>query len=205
MIITTFTGTSKRVFRIMKLWDIIKNVGGAAIQVALPGTGTLIVKTINELLPDDDKLPVDATGDQLNNAINKLPPEQQAQVLNKEYDIEIEQIRQSHSSLQIMLQANAVSTHTTRPKIAYQAFQVIAFSTVSIVSAWCFAVISGNVDIIKNIEQSWLFILGVITPLVTVLHAYFGVLRDETKDKFNAAQGHKVDPVGGLIGKLFKR
>lgn len=189
----------------MKLWDIIKNVGGAALQVALPGTGTLIVEGINALLPDDEKLPVDATGDQIGDAIGKLPPEQQSQVLMKEYDVKKEQIVQSYSALKTMLEANGKSTHTTRPKIAYQAFQVIAFSTISVVSVWCFAVVTGNVAMIETIERSWLFIFGVITPLVTVLHAYFGVLRDETKDRFNAAQGHKVDPVGGLIGKLFKR
>tara|TARA_R110000772_G_scaffold24212_9_gene64149 strand:- start:3507 stop:4076 length:570 start_codon:yes stop_codon:yes gene_type:complete len=189
----------------MKLWDIIKNVGGAVIQTALPGAGTLIVEGVNAFLSDEDKLPVNATGDQIGEAINKLPPEQQAQVLTKEYDVKIEQIKKSYDTLQVMLEANGKSTHTTRPKIAYQAFQVIAFSTISVVGSWCFAVVSGNVEMIETIERSWLFILGVITPLVTVLHAYFGVLRDETKDRFNAAQGHKVDPVGGLIGKLFKR
>ncbi len=188
----------------MKLWDIVKTVGSSVISNAVPG-GSLIVEGINALLPDDKQLPVDATGNQVNSAISNLPPEQQAQVLNKEYDVKLEQIKQSHSSLQTMLEVNATSTHTTRPKIAYQAFQVIAFSTISVIFAWSFAVITGNTEMVDTIERSWLFILGVITPLVTVLHAYFGVLRDETKDKFNAAQGHKVDPVGGLIDKLFKR
>lgn len=188
----------------MKLWDIVKTVGSSVISNAVPG-GSLIVDGINALLPDDKKLPVDATGDQVSNAISQLPPEQQAKVLTKEYDVKLEQIKQSHGSLQTMLEANAQSTHTTRPKIAYQAFQVIAFSTVSVVFAWCFAVISGNTEMVDTVERSWLFILGVIGPLVTVLHAYFGVLRDETKDRFNAAQGHKVDSVGGFIGKLLKR
>lgn len=188
----------------MKLWDIVKTVGSSVIANAVPG-GSLIVEGINALLPDGKKLPVNATGDQVSSAINNLPPEQQVQVLNKEYDVEIEQIKQSHSSLQTMLEANAQSKHTTRPKIAYQAFQVIAFSTISVVSAWCFTVFTGNTEMIDTIERSWLFILGVITPLVTVLHAYFGVLTNESKDRLNAAQGHKVDPVGGLIGKLFKR
>lgn len=188
----------------MKLWDIIKTVGSSAISNMVP-CGSLIVEGINALLPDDKQLPVDATGDQVNSAISHLPPEQQAQILNKEYDVKIEQIKQSYSALKTMLSANAQSTHTTRPKIAYQAFQVIAFSTVSVVSAWCFAVVSGNTEMVDTVERSWLFILGVITPLVTVLHAYFGVLNNESKDRLNAAQGHKVDPVGGFIGKLFKR
>lgn len=31
----------------MKLWDIVKSVGSAALQVALPGTGSLIVGALN--------------------------------------------------------------------------------------------------------------------------------------------------------------
>lgn len=189
----------------MKLWDIIKNVGSAAIQTALPGTGTLIVEGVNAFLGDNDKLPVDATGDQITNAINKLPPEQQSQVLMKEYDVDIEQIRQSHSSLQTMLQANAQSKHTTRPKIAYQAWLVVGFVTLLFGTGWFIAVVTGDSEMIKSIENSYMFVGFLLAPLIVWLNAYFGVLRDEAKDKFNAAQGHKVDPVGGLIGKLFKR
>ena len=188
----------------MNLGSILKTVGSGLIKTLVPGGG-MIIDAVNGFLPDDKKLPNTATGQDAQNAINTLTPEQRASVLEKEYDVEMEQIKQSYGALTTMLEANAKSTHTTRPKIAYQAFQVIAFSTISVISAWCFAVLTGNVDMISKIETSWLFILGVITPLVTVLHAYFGVLRDETKDRFNAAQGHKVDPVSGLIGKLFKR
>ena len=188
----------------MNLGDILKTVGSGLIKTLVPGGG-MIIDVVNGFLPDDKKLPNDATGEQAQSAINGLPPEQRASVLEKEYDVKIEQIKQSYGALNTMLSANAKSTHTTRPKIAYQAFQVIAFSTISVISAWSFAVVTGNVNMIAKIESSWLFVLGVITPLVTVLHAYFGVLRDETKDRFNAAQGHKVDPVSGLIGKLFKR
>ena len=187
----------------MNLGDILKTVGSGLISTLVPG-GSAIIAGINMLLPDDKKLPDNATGEQTKSAIDSLPVEQRASVLEKQYDVKIEQIRQSHSSLQVMLEANSKSTHTTRPKIAYQAFQVIAFSTIAVIASWCFAVVSANVDMIEKIESSWLFVLGVITPLVTVLHAYFGVLRDETKDRFNAAQGHKVDPVSGLIKKLFK-
>lgn len=185
----------------LRLWDIIKTVGSSVISNTVPG-GSLIIDGINELLPDDKKLPVDATGDQVSDAINSLPPEQQADILMKEYDVQIK----AYDSLQTMIEANSRSLHTTRPKIAYQSFQVVAFSTLSVVFAWCYAVITGNsdmVDMVDMVERSWLFILGAVGPLVTVLHAYFGVLTHESKDRLNAAQGHKVDPVGGLFKKLF--
>lgn len=188
----------------MKVWDILKNVGSAAIQTALPGVGTLIVQGVNTMLSDDDQLPVDATGDQIGDAINKLPPEQQSQVLMKSYDVKLEQIKQSHSSLQTMLKANVQSTHTTRPKIAYQSFQVIAYSNVVAISIWAWAVINSDTPL-TSLNNSWPFLLTVTGSLTTLLLAYFGILRDEKKDDLNAAQGHKVDPIGGMIGKLFKR
>jgi hypothetical protein len=66
-------------------------------------------------------------------------------------------------------------------------------------------VITGDVDMIAKIEGSYMFAGVLIAPLVVWLNSYFGVLRDEAKDKMNAAQGHKVDPVAGLIGKIFKK
>ncbi len=189
----------------MNLGDILKTVGSGLIQTLLPGTGSLIVAGINEFLPGDKQLPNNATGEQAQSAIDELSPELRASVLEKQYDVKIEHIKQSYGALNTMLSANAQSTHTTRPKIAYQSFQVIAFSTISVIAVFCFAVVTGNIEMIEVIKGSWLFIFGVITPLVTVLHAYFGVLTNESKDRLNAAQGHKVDPVSGLIGKLFKK
>jgi len=188
----------------MNLGDILKTVGTGLIASIAGPAAPLIIGGLNAILPSDKQLPDNATGQDAQNAIDTLTPEQRASVLEKEYDVKIEQIKQSYGALNTMLEANSKSTHTTRPKIAYQAFQVIAFSTISVVFVFCLAVLSGDVEMIKTIKDSWLFIFGVITPLVTVLHSYFGVLRDETKDRFNAAQGHKVDPVSGLIGKLFK-
>ena len=189
----------------MKIWEIIKSVGSAALQVALPGTGTLIVEGINALLPDDDKLPLDATGDQVGDAINKLPPEQQAQVICKEYDVKKEQITKSYDTLQTMLKADEKSTQTTRPKIAYQAWLVVGFVTVLFGSGWFYAVITGDVEMIQAIKDSYMFVGFLLAPLIVWLNAYFGILRDEASNKMNAAQGLKADPMGGLIGKLLKR
>tara|TARA_R110002020_G_scaffold475890_1_gene713773 strand:+ start:36560 stop:37126 length:567 start_codon:yes stop_codon:yes gene_type:complete len=188
----------------MKLWDIIKNLGSAAIQTALPGTGTLIVEGVNAFLGDADKLPLSATGDEISEAINKLPPEQQAEVLTKEYDVKIEQIKQSHKSLQTMLEADAKNKQSTRPKIAYQAWQVIGFVTLLFSFGWFYSVVTGDADMLKVIKDSYMFVGFLLAPLILWVNAYFGVLRDEAKDRLNSAQGHKVDPVTGLIGKLFK-
>lgn len=184
----------------MKLLDIIKTVGSVAISNLIPG-GSLIVDAVNEFLPDDKKLPADPTGDQINNAIKILPADKQADLLSREFDVQVKKL----DTLQVMLQANEQSKQTTRPKIAYQSFLVIAFSTITIVTTYAIAVVTSDEEMVAAIENSWLFILGVIGPLVTVLHAYFGVLTEESKDRFNAAQGHKVEPLKGLLSKLLNR
>lgn len=185
----------------MNLGDILKTVGSGLIQTLLPGTGSLIVAGINEFLPINEQLPETATVEQANSALNSLPPEHRASLLEKEYDVKME----AYNTLQVMLQANAQSKHTTRPKIAYQAWQVVGATTIAFVFGWLFAVVNGDVEMISKIENSYMFAGMLIAPLIVWLNAYFGVLRDEAKDKLNSAQGHKVDPVAGLIGKLFKK
>ena len=183
----------------MKLGDILKTVGTGLIATYAGPAAPLIIGGINNFLSDDDKLPENATVEQANTAISKLTPEQQASVLEKEYDVKIE----AYNTLQVMLQANAQSKHTTRPKIAYQSFQVIAFVNIVAISLWAWAVINSD-NPLASINDSWAFIGTLTGTLTTLLYAYFGILRDESKDKMNSAQGHKVDPVSGLIGKLFK-
>ena len=111
----------------MKLWDVIRSVGSAALQVALPGTGSLIVGAVNELLPNDKKLTANATGDDISSAISSLPPAQQATILSKEFDVSITQIKESNSTVRAMLESDANNPHTTRPYIAKGAFHIIAF------------------------------------------------------------------------------
>lgn len=185
----------------MKLGDILKTVGSGLIQTLLPGTGSLIVAGINEFLPINKQLPETATVEQANSALNSLPPEHRASLLEKEFDVKME----AYNTLQVMLQANAQSKHTTRPKIAYEVWQVVGITTIAFVFGWLFAVVTGNTEMISKIENSYMFAGMLIAPLIVWLNSYFGVLRDEAKDKLNSAQGHKVDPVAGLIGKLFKK
>lgn len=187
----------------MKLWDIVKSVGSVAIQTALPGTGSLIVGAVNELLPDDKKLPNTATGDDLSNAINTLPPEQQSQVLLKEYDVSIEGIKQSHSTIRAMLDSEAKAPHTTRPYIAKGSFHVVAFVTLVMVCTWASGVFSGNDKMVEAVTDGWPWVLAVIGPLVTLLYSYFGVLRKESENKMNAANGLRAGTgVGSILGKM---
>ncbi len=190
----------------MKLWDIVKTVGSAALQVALPGTGSLIVGAVNELLPDDKKLPEGATGDQAMTAIAGLPPEQQTSVMEKELDVTIEDIKQSHNTVRVMLESDAKNPHSTRPYIAKGSFHVVAFTTIVTISVWAYGVFVQNEGIVSAVMGGWQFVLAVTGPLVTLLWAYFGILKKEHKNKLDAANGSVTPPgIAGLVASLFKK
>lgn len=181
------------------IWDIVKTVGSGAISALVPGGGA-IISLVNSFLGDDDKLPENATGDQAVDAIKKLPPDKRAEVMCKKIDVDLEQIKQSYGTLQAMLTSNATSTHTTRPYIAKGAFHVIAFAVITVISIFAYGVSVGDADMITAIVDGWYFILAVIGPLVTVLLAYFGVLKQEHRDKLDAAGGNTKP--SGIVGAV---
>ena len=195
----------------MDLWEIAKSVGSGLLQTALPGVGTLIVNSINDELPEDSKLPVTATGEDAIAAIKGLPPERRADLMDRQFDVDIAQIKESHSTVRTMLESDAASPHTTRPKIAYQAFQVVGTTTLITISLWAYAVATGNDKMVKTVMDGWPFVLGVVAPLVILLHAYFGVLKQEHKNRLDAAGGMPTDPstnqsaIMGKIAKLLNR
>ena len=184
----------------MKIWDIAKSIGATALQVALPGTGSLIVNAVNEFLPDNQKLPATATGHDIETAIDSLPAEQRAAVMLKEFDVDIAQIQESNTTLRAMLASDAVNPHSTRPRIALGSFYVVAFVDVVVISTWAYGVVTGDEKLVSAIVDGWQFVLAVIAPLVALLWAYFGILKQEHKNTLDAANGAAHPP--GLVGLI---
>jgi len=189
----------------MKLWDIIRTVGTGIISTTVPG-GALLVGAVNELLPEDKKLPTDATGDQVKHALNGLPPTDRARILEKEYDVDIAAIQESHSTVRTMLESDAKNPHTTRPYIAKHSFHVVAFTVVITILLWAYGILKADTTMVKTIVNGWPFLLAAIAPLVVLLQAYFGVLKKEHQDRL-AAAGGQTRPTGiaGLITALVKK
>lgn len=183
----------------MKLFDILKKVGGGIIKTVIPGSG--IISVVNEILTGDDKLSDDATGDDVSRAISSLPSAERTQLLNREFDVKIEKLK----TIQTMLTADAMTPHTTRPYIAKQSFHVVALVTIAIIGMWSYGVGTANAIMIKAIMEGWPFILAVTAPLVVILQAYFGVLKSEQKNKLDASNGiSQPSGIAGFIGNLIK-
>jgi hypothetical protein len=188
----------------MKLWDIVKTVGSGIISSVVPG-GPAIVGLINDFLPDDAKLPANATGEQAQDALATIPAADRAQLMDKQFDVDITNIKQSHSTVRTMLESDAANPHSTRPYIAKQAFHVIALSVSLTMLMWAYAVITANEAMVKTIMDGWPFIVGINGTLITLLLAYFGVLRKEHKQKLDAAGGHSSNGIAGAITSLLSK
>lgn len=189
----------------MDLWSVVRAVGAGVISSVVPG-GSAIIGAVNAMLPDDQKLPETATGNDVQAAIHGMPPEQAAALKSKEYDLDITQIQESNATVRAMLDSDAKNPHTTRPYIAKQAFHVVAFTCVSIITLWAVAIATDNEKMVTAIMDGWQFILAVIGPLVTLLWAYFGILRQEHRQRMNAAAGAPTHAgITGLISVLTNR
>ena len=169
------------------LWDIALKVGGGIITDLVPG-GRAIVSAVNAFMPDDKQLPSGATGSDVTSAISSLPADQRAEVMGKQFEVDITQIKEAHSTVRTMLEADAITPHTTRPKIALGAFRVVSFTIITAISIWAYGVTTGNEAMVKAVTEGWPFVIAVIAPLVTLLLAYFGILKQEQKTYYYMEQ-----------------
>ena len=196
-----------------KIWDILKKVGSSVIENVVPG-GSLVIDAVNAFLPDDSKLPATATGLQAYSAVMSLPAEQQAEVFNKQLDVDLTFIKESSATMQAMLTADATNPQSTRAKIAWWAFVFTAvFSGIVgavIVWAYGFAIYKQDADLVKQVVDGWPFVLAILTAVTgtfsLLLRAYFGILQKEHEQKVAGATGNfKPGAIESIIGAMSRR
>lgn len=185
----------------MDFKSILKTVGSGLISNLVPG-GSAIVAGINAFLPDDKKLPDNATGEQAQSAISSLPPETQAQVLCKEHDVTIEEIRGFTDRFKAMADVDK-SGNTTRPEIAKMMAQVVCFTIIVVVSMYAYAIASHDTSMIKAINEGWPMLTAIIATPTALLRAYFAMRTKEKQQKYEAATGTSAP--ASLLTLLFKK
>lgn len=189
----------------MKLFDIIKKVGGGIISTVVPGGG-LILGAVNALLPSDKQLTSAATGADVSVAVASLSASDRLALESKEFKVDITKIKESYSTVRTMLEKDASNPHSTRPHIALGSFYVIAFCVIVAVGAWSYGVVISDDAMVNTIMGGWQFILAMIGPLVTLLWSYFGVLKAEHKNKLDAANGSSTPSgITGLLSTLISK
>ena len=187
----------------MNIFNIIKNAGIGIFRDIVPG-GKEILAAINAFLPDNKKMGGAVTVEAVEANLRDLTPEQYVKVSALEFNVKIEELRQSHETLRTMLDANAISKHTTRPFIAKWSFVLVAIITLLIVVAWASAVMANKPLLVEAIMGGWPFVVALLVPFFTLLKAYFGVLKEEEAQRLNAANKVPIQQIGGLVSRIFK-
>jgi len=190
----------------MKLGSILTKIGSSIIRDVVPGGG-LIIDAVNAFLPQDKKLPENATGRQATQAVNTLTPDQQAQILSKELDVEIAEIT-SWAQIQDSLARADQSGSSTRPRIALMMAEIVGFVVVAFASMFIIAIFRDQTDMIEKLTNAWPLILAVIATPTVLLRAYFGMRTKEKKARYQMAAGNMEEPntsIWGDIISAFKR
>jgi len=188
----------------MDIWDIVKKVGAGVISDLVPG-GRQVVGIVNELLDEGKKLPLTATGSQVEEAIRGMTPTQKALLMEKQFDVEVIDLKESNSTLRAMLASDAANPHTTRPRVVLGMFRVVAFSVTTTTSLWAYAVATDNDVMVAAVTNGWPFMLSIIGPFLVVINAYFGILRAEHQTRIYAASGTAPQSLVGLLSSFIKK
>lgn len=177
----------------MNWQNVINSIKGVAPQLAGMLVGGPVGAVAGQLLAG--ALGTEPEPAAIMNALTNDP-----QALEKVRNLELEHFKVQASVLNTALVQDAITPHTTRPKIALQSFQISAFASIIAISVWAVSVLTGE----TSLNESWPFVATIITPFAILVRGYMGILRDESANKLNGANGIAAVS-GGLVGKLFKR
>ena len=179
----------------MKIWDIIFKAGKVALSVVAPGAVTLI----NEFLPEDKKLPENATGEQAKTAIESLPPEQAAQIFSKELDVEITEIQEYTKVISALAEVDKTGS-STRPFIARLMAWQVFLSGMFFSSSLSYAIITQDSEMIGQLQTTWPLALAILATPTALLRAYFAMRTKEKKARYDMTA--HVEPQGNTLSQI---
>lgn len=161
--------------------------------------GLAALPIINAFLPDDKKLPVDATGDQAQAAVKSLPPIEQSKIELAEINLEVEQERGRTERYKAMCESDG---QETRAKTVNKAMNALITLSLIFVCAISYVYIQEGAKVAFSYELAAVY--GVVTSTFAyVVRAYFGDLRAETKSRH--ATIDDKPRAESLISALLKR
>jgi len=180
----------------MNIGKILLQAGEAVVSAVVPG-GAQIISLVNSLLPPDQQLHPNATGNQAQAAVDTLPPDQKAAVLMKDMDVQIAESKDWSGVVASLAVADGPGS-STRPQIAEQMAHLVIGVTLML------ALAMGWVCIQTGVLPSWEEITALLALPTVLLRAYFGLRTDEKKARYAAASGAEVLQ-GGTLSNLLKQ
>ena len=176
----------------------IKKVGGAVLSTVIPGSAG-IIKLVNDFLPVGRRLGEDATGHQVEEAIEALPPEHKAALLSKQLDVEITEIKEHTAVVQTLAEVDKAGA-STRPRIAIIMAYVVAGTIGIFVLVWAIAILGNKAETLKQLAAAWPMMLSILTPPVALLRGYFGMRTKEKQSRYSTAFGLPLK--GGFLTEM---
>jgi len=186
----------------MKFGSILKNIGVGLLS-SNP-VGASILGAVNMFMPDDKKLPDGSTGEQVKAAVDSLPPEQKASLMEKEIELEMEQEKGWTERYKVMSEADGQST---RPQIALMMAKVFAAQLLMFMVILAYAVTTEGMSVL-NQPYLWTVFAALTATPAGILGKYFGELRKEQGNRL-AATGEVKDEnkasLTKIIGSIWKK
>lgn len=182
----------------MDVWKILKKVGNVALSTVVPGYSE-VTKVINEFLPEDKHVTGASTGKEIEEAIKTLPPEQQAELLAKEIDVEIAEITEHTKVIAALAEVDKAGA-STRPRIAMILTYYVVFVGGLLMLILAGAVIFKQKDTLDLLYKYWPLALSLIGPAIALLERYFGKRTREKEARYAGAFG--VPMKGGVVSSV---
>jgi len=187
----------------VKIKDIIRGAAGV-VAYANPALGAAVA-AINAFLPESDKIPMNANGEQVENVLGTLPSNQQLQLLEKEIDLEIRKA-ETWADIQKTHSETDAAGASTRPFIALLMAFTVCASILPISFALAWAILGNDYETIKIIDAAVWPLLALIGTPIVLLRAHFGMRTEEKKARYAASVGEPVNTgFAGMIMRSLKR
>ena len=174
------------------IYDAIKGPLASVAASLIPG-GPLIIGAVNALLPDDKKLPESATGSQIADAVESLPPDARAGLMEKRIDLQIAREEGWTERYKAMTEADGQST---RPRIAL----MMAWAVVAVIGLFsaviAYQTAQNGLSGLSDAAEAWPLIAALLGIPSGLLGKYFGEIRRE--------QGQRLGKTGA-IAQLISR
>ena len=185
-----------------KFKDIL-NFAGNVTSVVAPPVG-MAINAINAMLPSDEKLPDDATVNDIKKKYEALPESDRTALYEKELELEITDSNNWREIQEALSKADAANS-STRPYIAVIMAWTVVIAINITVGAFAICLAFSNTDGIAAIQNAWSFILAVLGTPTVLLRSYFGMRTEEKKARYALAGGEpQVSGLQSLIS-LFRK
>jgi len=169
----------------------------ASVAASMIPFGPQILGVVNAMLPDDKKLPETATGSQIADAVESLPPEQRASLMEKRIDLQIAKEEGMTERYKAMAEADG---QETRARLVNKAMNALIALTTVFISAMAWVYVDRGAAAAFSGEMAAVF--GVFSgTFAYVIRSYFGDLRTETKSRHHVIDS-KPQPLGAIAAFL---